>query len=252
MNITLVISIVGWIAGMIVNYFSDYLPANRRLTKLYCLHCGVPQGYTYGIIPLRCKSCGHGRGFRTWFTLIAFIFAANLLWFKPNEDLSFIVSMIIWIYFGVVTIIDIEHRLILHSVSLIGAIIGIGTGIALHGAISTLGGGLIGLAVMFIFYLGGIFFARILSKRRGDIDLDEALGFGDVALSGVIGLMLGWPGILVGLIFAVFLAGAVSLVYLVVMLMRKRYTANMTIAYGPYLIASATLLLYFKELLISR
>lgn len=248
MHIILVVSTIGWIAGMLVNYFADYFPANRRLMKLYCLQCGDPQGYVYGILPIRCKTHRHGRGIRVWLTLIIYIFAANLLWFYPHEDLSFLVSIAIWVYFGIVTIIDLEHRLILHSVSLVGAALGLAVGIALHGVISTLAGGLIGLSAMFLFYLGGIYFARILSKRRGDTDIDEALGFGDVTLSGVIGLLLGWPGVLIGLIFAVFLAGAVSLIYLMIMLIQKRYTANLTIAYGPYLVVSTIMLLYFKGL----
>lgn len=90
---------------------------------------------------------------------------------------------------------------------------------------------------------------RWMSRRSGGIDEDEALGFGDVNLSGVIGLMLGWPGIAAGLILTIFIAGIVSLVYLLIRLLTRRYQAFMAIPYGPFLVASAIILLYFIDTL---
>ena len=45
-----------------------------------------------------------------------------------------------------------------------------------------------------------------------------AFGFGDVNLSGVLGLMLGWPFIVVGLVIAVLIGGVISLIYILGML----------------------------------
>lgn len=90
---------------------------------------------------------------------------------------------------------------------------------------------------------------RWLSHRRGDITDDEAIGFGDVNLSGVIGLMLGWPGIMAGLFLTIIIAGIVSLIYLVLQLVTRRYQAFMAIPYGPFLVASAVILLYFIDTL---
>ena len=73
-----------------------------------------------------------------------------------------------------------------------------------------------------------------------------ALGFGDVNLAGVLGLLLGWPGIVLGLLLAILIGGVVSLVYLVVMAVLRRYHTFMAIPYGPFLIISAILLLYFQ------
>ena len=73
---------------------------------------------------------------------------------------------------------------------------------------------------------------------------EEALGFGDVALSGVLGLFLGWPGIIAGLVLAILLGGAGSLIVLIYSLVRRRYHAFMVIPYGPFLIIAAVVLIF--------
>jgi leader peptidase (prepilin peptidase)/N-methyltransferase len=74
---------------------------------------------------------------------------------------------------------------------------------------------------------------------------EEALGFGDVNLAGVLGLMLGWPGILAGIVLTIFLAGGISLVYLIWKIIVKQYSPNLALPYGPFLALSALILLLF-------
>jgi leader peptidase (prepilin peptidase)/N-methyltransferase len=71
------------------------------------------------------------------------------------------------------------------------------------------------------------------------------LGFGDVNLSGVIGLMLGWPLILFGLLVAILLGGVFSALYVGFMLARKKYQAFSAIPYAPFLILSVIYVFYF-------
>ena len=82
---------------------------------------------------------------------------------------------------------------------------------------------------------------------QGDDD-EEALGGGDVFLAGVLGLMLGWPNIVLGLIYGVLVGGFVSLLAIIQLLIKRRYAENtmMTfIPYGPSLILGAFYVLYF-------
>jgi leader peptidase (prepilin peptidase)/N-methyltransferase len=72
-----------------------------------------------------------------------------------------------------------------------------------------------------------------------------ALGFGDVNLAGVIGLMLGWPLIVFGLLFAILLGGAFSLLFVVFMMSRKKYEAFSAIPYAPFLVLSVIYVFYF-------
>jgi prepilin signal peptidase PulO-like enzyme (type II secretory pathway) len=86
-----------------------------------------------------------------------------------------------------------------------------------------------------------------LARRKGKSLTEDALGFGDVNLGGVLGLILGWPGILLGLVLAILLAGVGSLLYLLFSLVTRRYRDDLVIPYGPFLIASAVALLFFKN-----
>jgi leader peptidase (prepilin peptidase)/N-methyltransferase len=151
------------------------------------------------------------------------------------------------IYFCLVVVIDIEHRLIMHPISLVGAGLGLITGVYLHGLWLSLIGGAAGFAGMMLLYIFGLFFLRLMAfLRRTGVGVDEAVGFGDVTLSGVLGLMLGWPGITAGLILAILLGGLVSFLYLAGMLVARRYQAFSAIPYGPFLIAGAVILIFFR------
>ncbi|TDC73687.1 prepilin peptidase [Actinomadura sp. 7K507] len=87
---------------------------------------------------------------------------------------------------------------------------------------------LIGLAVLWVLFLVQWFIAP------------SALGFGDVKLSGVLGLYLGWLGAdawLLG-VLAMFLFGGV---YSAVMLAARRARLKSTIPFGPFMLAGALL-----------
>jgi leader peptidase (prepilin peptidase)/N-methyltransferase len=90
----------------------------------------------------------------------------------------------------------------------------------------------------------------VVNRRKGQPVNDVALGFGDVNLSGVLGLILGWPVILIGLVVAVLIGGIVSLIYIVVKLITRKYEAFMALPYGPFLVLGAVLLIYFRNLVI--
>jgi leader peptidase (prepilin peptidase)/N-methyltransferase len=202
--------------------------------------------------PRRCPHCQQARGRRVWLVEFSGLVVSIWMWLAPPENLGYWLGMIIWIFFGVVTIIDLEHRLILHPISLIGAGLGLAIGIYLHGTTATLLGGVAGFGMMFLLYGLGILFMRISSRMRGQPVEEDALGYGDVNLSGVLGLMLGWPGILAGLTIAILLGGLVSLIYLLVTLATRRYRAFTAIPYGPFLIAAAIALLFFRGYLLAN
>jgi prepilin signal peptidase PulO-like enzyme (type II secretory pathway) len=84
-----------------------------------------------------------------------------------------------------------------------------------------------------LYWLAGVFI-KIADRMRGKPVNDEALGFGDVNLSGVLGLFLGYPGIAGGLILAIFLGGGISLLYLLVMLALRRYKLFTAPPCGPH------------------
>jgi leader peptidase (prepilin peptidase)/N-methyltransferase len=154
-------------------------------------------------------------------------------------------SFSLLLFFGVVVVVDIEHRLILHPVSIVGAFLCLGIGWSLHGLMPTLLGGVVGFTSMYVLHILGDLFAQWLARRRGETLNEVALGFGDVNLSGVLGLLLGWPGIVAGLVLAVLFGGLVSLGYIIWMLLTRQYRSFAALPYGPFLVASGLFLLFF-------
>jgi prepilin signal peptidase PulO-like enzyme (type II secretory pathway) len=242
------IILVGWCAGAIVNYLSDVLPLRRRLVTPFCLQCQEQICWlNYLIWPRRCQTCNQRRSWRTWVVEFIFIIAALWLWIAPPERLGFVIGLVWLVYFGLIIVIDVEHRLILHPMSWLGAMLGLVTGIWLHGWLSTLKGGAVGFGIMLVFYWLGIGYVRFVARRKGQaIEEGDAFGFGDVNLSGVIGLLLGWPGILAGLVIAILISGAFMLLFLITTLITRRYRPNMALPYGPFIAVSAIYLLYLQ------
>jgi leader peptidase (prepilin peptidase)/N-methyltransferase len=171
-----------------------------------------------------------------------------LLWFFPHDVLTYEWAMALMVYFGVVLVMDIEHRLV--SMNVVGMILGVFVGYYLHGWRATFLGGLTGTLFMLVIYYFGVLFVRFVSKRRGEKIEEVALGLGDVYLAGVIGFLLGWPGIVLGLTIAILLGGFFSIIYLVIMKLVGRYEAFTPLPYGPYLVAAAVILVFFKDYLL--
>jgi prepilin signal peptidase PulO-like enzyme (type II secretory pathway) len=162
---------------------------------------------------------------------------------------------------GLVALIDLEHRVILLSLSLAGILLGTIAGVWIQwqragnvgqALLSTLLGGVSGFLMMFLLYHLGALLARWMARQRGETLEEEALGFGDVHLGLILGLILGWPVIFFGLTTGIIFGGVASLFYLLVKVITGRHRLFTAIPYGPYLIAGAVFLLYFNNLFTSR
>jgi leader peptidase (prepilin peptidase)/N-methyltransferase len=166
------------------------------------------------------------------------------LHYLPPRQLELPLAFILLIYLALIAVIDIEYRLILHMTNIAGGLIGLGVGIHLHGVLSTLIGGAAAYGVMLVLYYFGELFVRYMAKRRNEETDEVALGFGDVNLAGITGLLLGWPIIILGLLFTILAGGLVSLLIVVIMLLRRQYKAFFAIPYGPFMILSILVLLF--------
>jgi leader peptidase (prepilin peptidase)/N-methyltransferase len=165
----------------------------------------------------------------------------------PIQALGSLGSILWLVYFTLIVVIDLEHRLILHPISLVGAGMGIIYGTQAHGLLNTLLGGGAGFGIMLVFYLLGEGFVRMLSRRRGEQIDEVALGFGDVNLAGIMGLLLGWPGVVGGIFLAVIMGGLVSGAYLIMQLIRNEYQAFQALPYGPFLAGSTLIMFYLAK-----
>lgn len=238
----------GLIAGWIVNYFADVLPTQRKITRPVCDQCGTVHSWTDYFLFRPCQNCQQKRSRRAiivLFVMIALSIAASI-YTPPN--LGYWLSFLVLTYFGVVFVIDLEHRLILHGVSLIGMAIGLVVGIVSNGILKTFIGGAAGLLIMLGLYYFGTLFAKYRARKMGRDDGEEALGFGDVILSVVIGLMVGWPDVTKALFVAVLAGGVISILMIIVLVALRRFQSmNIFTAYGPYLLIGATIVIFFPK-----
>ncbi len=240
-------ALLGLLASLLVNYLSDVLPTQRKLARPVCQGCGKNYTWRDYLFLAPCRACGQPRSWRTYLTLATGIGLAMLLWLNRPTWMEYWLALLVVAYLGLVIVIDVEHRLILHSVTLSGSLLGLVTGLARHSLARTLLGGATGLVIMLILYGFGALFARQRARKLGLEDGEEALGFGDVTISGVLGLMLGFPNILYGLTTGILLAGAFSLLLILSLLLRKKFeSAAIYIAYGPFLVLGAAYYLFFR------
>jgi leader peptidase (prepilin peptidase)/N-methyltransferase len=239
----------GWLLGMLINYLADVLPSKRRLVRPFCLQCDEEMEIRrYLLWPRRCMYCGRLRPLRTWIVEMGMILMGFILSVAAPVEIGTWLGLILLAYLCLVTVIDLERRIIMHVTSWFGTVLTFLIGYKLHGLQATILGGAAGFGIMLLFYALGLGFIRISQKISGrTLSEQEAIGFGDVNLGGIVGLLLGWPGITLGLIIAILLGGLASLGLIAWNLIRRSYRPNLALPYGPFLTASAFILIYLRN-----
>ncbi len=150
-------------------------------------------------------------------------------------------SLIAYLWFIAVTVTitltDLDRKLVPNRILLPGSLVGaalLATGAAADGDLGHLGRAIGGAAAYFAFL-----FVLALTARGG-------FGMGDVKLGAFLGAFLGfggWATLVVGVVWAFLLGGAVA-IFLLVFRMRGRKDA---IPFGPYLVVGAYLALAVGE-----
>lgn len=237
---------LGTAVGSFLNVMTDRLPTRGSILSppSHCPACErrlaptemVPV-WSYLALRGRCRSCGASIGWRTlWVELGTGLLFALTAWQTVPANLAgwatlFLISAYLCVLV-VVTITDLEHGLILNRV--IFPAIGLGLiGAVLKGwpsLLTYLGGGLLGAGVILL----------IVTLVPG------GMGWGDVRLSGFIGLVTGLPGVFFAL-FVAFVSG--GLLAGALLASGRRQTGD-TVALGPFLaLGGAATLLYGDEML---
>src|SRR3989337_1523680 len=121
MSPTLIVSLLfGWLAGWIVNYLADVLPLTRRFSPPTCPQCNATYTLKEYLLFQPCQN-GHPRRARLWIVQILILVASTYTWVSPPSKIGYLLGLVLIIYFGIVFVIDLEHRLILHPTSIFGA-----------------------------------------------------------------------------------------------------------------------------------
>ncbi|NJL94544.1 MAG: prepilin peptidase [Anaerolineae bacterium] len=156
-----------------------------------------------------------------------------------------------------ITVIDLEHRLVLFVTIIPSVIIALVLN-ALFPDITPQGenrpisdyllGGLLGGGVFFLMFLGGGVFSDVVSAMRGRQLGEVAFGFGDVMLAILCGFMIGWRAMIFAMFITVFAGAAGAILYMGSRLLRRRrYMLYTPLPYGPYIVLGTVIMLLFLE-----
>lgn len=250
MNAIVVLPIsLGLLAGYLINYLADVLPIGLKLTKPTCknLECKTLIEWKDYLLFKRCTKCRKKPSFRIFIVLLSMVAMSVFIWYSPPVKLGFVGGFFLFSYLFLVGLIDFETRLILRFLSIIGIILCLCAGLLTRTWQETFLGAVAGFGIMIFFYLLGMVFTHWRNKQLGNTqDGEEALGSGDVTLATMLGLLLGWPLIWFDLLMGILIAGIFCLFLILGLVLTKKYQSMMIfIAYGPFFIVVAILLIYF-------
>ena len=254
-------TLVGMLAGVVINWLSDDLP------------------YTYLVKPPHYPD-GTPRPLLAWSGIMAYLCGyaqsptskAHLSWRHPATEIATGLlfgaavilfplgwaTLVLWgniFILTLITVIDLEHRIILVLVILVGcgfALLGnviAGREIAARIPFSDyLWGGLAGFLLFLLLYLGGMLFNNVMSNARGE-EIDEvALGYGDVLLAAMSGFILGWQALIFAVTIAVFAGGFGALLFLAARLVIKgHYDMFTALPYGQYIVFGTLIMMLFRS-----
>lgn len=275
MALTLIlVGLIGIIAGGIVNVLADDVPPRRDEDGAFGDY-GRPQRPHY--------PDGTPRPRIAWLGLTAFLFGkrtspggSKLSWRHPIVEIVTAILMVItasittstgapkaeglqlvfWLVYMpimvLITVIDLEHKLILFVVIIPSA------AIALIDALLTpvnnppslldaLIGGVAGFIIFFILYNGGFLFTYLMSKLQGREINEIAFGYGDVMMSMLSGLILGWQAWIFATFITIFLGALGALLYLITRGIARKYSMYTALPYGPYIVIGTLIMLLFSE-----
>lgn len=243
--------VVGLVLGIGLNSLADNLPPDvagvrRGPRPPRCAQCGQvePPGLWWATARWlvrggRCPHCQHRESLRPVLTEWAAGLGLAYLWFwAAGQGYQFFTASVIWLTFLLLTVIDLEHRLILGNViwPTVVAIAVLNSLDPSRGPVKTLIGGGVGYLLVGLLFFLGQFYGRVVAQARGEPLEEVVFGGGDVNLAAAIGVATGWSGILFALVITVFAGGFFSLGYIVVQVLRRRYNPHTPIPYGPFLV----------------
>jgi leader peptidase (prepilin peptidase) / N-methyltransferase len=260
----IVAALAGIFVGGLVNILADNLPYSLHIRRPhYADGTSRPAIAWLGLTAFLARKRSTPDGKRLSWRYPAVEVATSLLFAFTAVEYG--VSAVTCFWCGImailvlITVIDLEHRLILFVVIIPACIYAIIGGALLNGEISDkivfrdyLIGGLAGFGLFFLMYLGGFVFTYLISQSRQE-EVDEvAFGYGDVMLATLSGLILGWQALIFALFITVFAGAAGALVFIIVrVLMGHKYELFTPLPYGQYIVIGTIVMMLWRTPLIN-
>jgi leader peptidase (prepilin peptidase)/N-methyltransferase len=235
-------ALLGLLTGTVLNLAADYLPQRRSiLNPPHCLYCQGEWGLidtvsllSFLLLRGRCPHCSAPHPWRRPILELVTMLTFAFFWERYGPSLQLILITVYSCILFLIFVIDLEHRLILHvvifpaiAIAILGSFVYPGLGVR---------GALLGGAFAFGFFYLVVIIGRLLFNRA-------AMGGGDVNLAAFIGLITGFPDVILALIIAISLGGLVSLILILTRVKKLRSY----IPYGVFLAVGGLAVLIFGQ-----
>jgi len=250
---SILLFIFGAVVGSFLGVVIDRLPKGKTIVKGrshcdYCKHTlsGFDLVPVISFLALRgkCRYCHSSIGWSTFLieSITGLLFVITFLFEQSSFEsqlfsIAFFTSLLYYLYIVssliAIFFIDLEHGIIPNKIVYPAVVVSLIYLAAFH-ATSLPQYLLSSLAAFFFFFLLYIF-----TKKKG-------MGLGDVKFAFLMGLILGFPGIVIALYIA-FLTGAFIACMLV--LWRKKKFGGGTVPFGPFLVGGTLVSLFAGEIL---
>lgn len=239
--------IMGTIFGSFYNVVIYRLPMELSIAegRSMCFSCKHSLGFL-DLIPLfsylflggKCRYCKSKFSIRYFLIelITGILFLISYLHF--GLSLKTLLMIVFWSMLLIVAMIDIDTMSIYDIVLIVFSGASLIIIVADYGweAKTYLLGAAVGFLIYYMIYIG----AKLVYKQ-------EAFGFGDVLLNGAIGLVLGFPNI----ILQSFLSFFVSLFFVLIFaIIGKKIKLKQEIPFGPYMCISAIIISLYGDTLI--
>jgi len=233
--------VFGAVVGSFLNVCIDRLPQGGSLfhPPSHCPSCQQRLA-AWDLIPVisylwlrgRCRYCGASIPYRVLGVELGAAFLFGFLWWWYGPGIPLLIVTFYGSLFLVIAIIDLEHGLILDRLVYPAVVISLVLAIfyAKPGLVSALMGGGLGFIILLL---------PVLVYR-------ESMGWGDVKMAGLIGVVTGFPVVVIALFIAFISGGLVG----AIMLLSRRKGRKATIPFGPFLSLGTVLALLWGQSLL--
>jgi leader peptidase (prepilin peptidase)/N-methyltransferase len=230
--IALLWGILGLLVAACLNHLADRLPGHEPVRPApSCPACGKPYRRRQWLAVLaglvgsrRCGYCGASLPARRYALELGLALLYGLLAWRYGLAWTLLLASFHASVLALVVVTDLETRKVPNAAVLPAIAVTLAS--TLLSCPRCLGGAVLGGVAAFLLFLLLTFFY---------------MGFGDVILAAYIGLIAGWPRVLVCLLVGV-LAGGVAAA---ILLLTGRLTRRSYMAYAPYLALGGALVLFY-------
>ncbi len=233
--------LLGTVIGSFLNVLADRLPRGMSIVAppSQCPHCGrrlkplelIPI-LSYLLLRGKCRTCKTHIPIRVLLVELATGILFGLMWLRYGLSFDTLLGFLFASFLITILVIDLEHHRILNVMTYPAYFIALVTLplIFERDLIDGIAGGALGFTLLLVI---------TLIKPEG-------MGMGDVKLAALIGIVLGYPSVLLALFLSFTIGGLISGVLLIAKVIGRKDR----VAFAPYLATGGILtMLYGQEIL---